>query len=293
MMDFYINMIREIADYQEVRSGDAVQGVRAESHFNALVAQNDLKLVQNLNSMAWGLEKLGHMILAEMKEHYDDTRMLSLAGPQGEPEVFAFKKAAMSSSTTVKFHLSTFAASNRISQIATARDLWEAGVLQSLNGNPQDPESIKKGAQQFMRLINLEGDIEQTPGNEHLNRTLAQWENKRFEELSRQLNGLAEPMIMENDFLMKLPVVFPHHDHAAHIEEHERYMLSLEFAKLLNEKTDFSNRLYMAFDEHLKSHKKEHQDDSLETAQDTAEVQATASGMFLMPPGGEGAQANG
>jgi len=281
LVNFYIEMIREIADYQNVRSGDHVEGVRAESHYSALVAQNDLKLIQNLNSMAWGLETLGHMISAEVNAHYDEGRMLNIAGPQGEAEVFAFKKSAASKSTTVKFHLSTFAATNNISQISQALKLYEAGVFTQLHGPKDDMEAEKKGAQTLIKLISLDGDIERPLTSDALNQTAAQWENKQFEELATKLIGAK---ITQEAFAKQIPMAYPEHDHKIHNQEHTLHMLSLPFLKLLNDKSDVSRYVYKVFSEHMKTHDKEGHTDDLEDAQNIAEVSMTASGGMMESP---------
>ena len=162
-----------------------------------IAEQDDIRLASSIDSVKLAIKKLAKYILRMYKQFVTASRLARLADGQGGAELFYFSASDIGSDDVV------FETENDLTDTPTTRrtmvmDLLNAGIMNDANGKL--PESTKA------KILTLMG--------------FGNWENAQ--DITQMHLQRAAKENVDIDSAEILPV----DDHALHIEEHTRFVIS-------------------------------------------------------------------
>ena len=184
-----------------------------------IAEQDDIRLASSIDSVKLAIKKLAKYILRMYKQFVTASRLARLADGQGGAELFYFSASDIGSDDVV------FETENDLTDTPTTRrtmvmDLLNAGIMNDANGKL--PESTKA------KILTLMG--------------FGNWENAQ--DITQMHLQRAAKENVDIDSAEILPV----DDHALHIEEHTRFVIS----GLTDDNKDYRQKVL----DHIAMHRK-------------------------------------
>lgn len=206
-----------------MRSSSVPSSVASGSALQLLLEQDDTRLSLTAERIRSAIKKVGQHILRLYKQYATETRIVKAVGNDGEIEVVSWSSSDIGCDDIV------FETENELnSSIASKQnmifELLRAGLLYDEDG--------KLSANMRYKILDVMGygGWETVYDNQKLHACRAQKENVRALKNDISVNELD--------------------DHDVHIDEHTKYMLSVDFEKAIASKPEISERMQKHVREH-------------------------------------------
>lgn len=216
------NSINEISGIHDISQGKVPTGVTAASAINLLMEADDTRLGPEIQLMEKSLAIAGEYILKLRAKWTSDTRIIRIAGDDGNWDVFDFKKDMLSNVMGVTVEAGSGMPHSKAAQQAAMQEILNMALQY---GIPLNPKAMKT----FFKDFEL-GDIDKLFADLEKDDQQIQRENRRM------YNGESFPVHQWDNNDM-------------HIEGHEEEMKSSKFEKA---DTEVQGRFLAHLNEHLK-----------------------------------------
>lgn len=189
----------DISGQHEISRGNTPPQVTAATAISYLQEQDDSMIGPTLNSVEWGFQKLGKLILCYVVDYWQEDRLIKVAGKNESFDALYFKGNSLRGNTDVRVQAGSALASSKAARQAFLMDLFKMGVFAQ---NPSE----------FLRILDLRG-IDKVIESYQVDISQAQRENTKMK------NGME---VTVNDF----------DNHELHLDEHGKFSKTQEYEML-------------------------------------------------------------
>jgi hypothetical protein len=196
--------IQEISGLHEVSKASVPSGVTAASAINLLQEADDTRLGPEIADMEKALSYAGNLILKLRAKFNDDSRMIQIAGEDGDWDIFEFRGAMLKNNTNVEVQAGSAMPRSKAAKQAAMTEIFNMAIQYGMN---IDPRQIRK----FLRDYEVGG----------------------LDKLFANITQDEQQLVRENRILLRGEAIDinPWDDDNFHIEAHEEVQKSSRFFK--------------------------------------------------------------